>query len=111
MQNSIFAALFIGLVLSFVLLAIFSFESFDSTTGQPVPFHNHSKRVYLVPVTIATIGIAATLSGYLLTLETDRQKIINKALAENESKIAAIEQEISAGLKNPTNTQSNFRNC
>ena len=99
LQKVFLTALFLGLVISFVLLAIFSFESFDTIAIESLEKGNKTKRAYLVPTAIAIVGISGSISGYFLARDIGEERVTNEIISLNQTKIKAIENEIASSLK------------
>lgn len=100
LRNTILGTLFIGLGISFTLFTILGYRTLmQSSNEEESTNYKLMSKAYSVPLLIGLIGIAASVSIFLLIQNSQKHQAQSKLLSGNKNHILAIENRITSNFE------------
>lgn len=98
LRNLMFAVLFTGLAISFILFTLLGYSAFGANSRHLLQRKSWANRAYLVPAFVATVGIATSLAAYKVLDNIHRQNFERELLLDNEQQTYIVKRAIRANL-------------
>lgn len=99
LRNTILGILFIGLAVSFILFTLLGYRTLANNEDGALLHHRPIGNAFMMPILIGLIGIATSISGYLVLKNFHEQQVKQEILTKNRAQIVSVERRLEANLE------------